>query len=80
MYYGSLPKSKFGTNIAVANKTIKQKDNLFKGKVKNNNTLVVDKDIGKSVINSYRPGIINGVVTTGKFRTSKNSRKDLFLI
>ncbi len=81
MKYGSVSKTNFPSNASgnanlqnPLNKSYKPKD--FNMKLKNTylNSLITDKDLGKNIMSSFRPGVINGLTAT-KFKTSKNSRK-----
>jgi hypothetical protein len=72
MKYGSLSKIKYGSNIGT-NKSIKTKDFKEITTKASSNTSTIDREANK-IINTYRPGFVNEVVTSTKFKTSKNSR------
>jgi hypothetical protein len=74
---GSLHKKKGqSVHIISPNKTIKQ-ESYIKGKSTNahTNILAFERDISKNVVNTFRPGLFNGMNAGTKFKTTKNSRK-----
>jgi len=81
MKYGSVSKTKFPSSNSgnpnqtnYLNKSYKPKDLNMKLKNTYLNLMITDKDMGKNLMSSFRPGVINGLTAT-KFKTSKNSRK-----
>jgi hypothetical protein len=73
MKYGSsVNKNKYNTNNITIGKNFKSKDSKDNSKLKTSSIQTIDKDKN---VSSFRPGVMTGIVTAARFKTSKNSRK-----
>lgn len=75
MKYGSLSKNKYTSNLTNS-KNMKPKE-IKDIQIKSKSTITSEKESSKPHMNTFRPGIISRDTTTNKFKTTKNSRKNI---